>query len=70
MDRPELVSKMLCLSRKINERVIVGNNLGVVTVLAVQGDKVKLGFDFPREVPVHREEIQQLIDRDGPKKAE
>lgn len=51
---------MLALSRKVGEKVVIGdpdNPLGVVQVVAVQGDKVKLGFDFPRDVPINRSEL-------------
>jgi len=50
---------MLVLSRKRGERVIVGEI--ELTVLAVRGDRVKLGFAGPREIPIHREEIHQDI---------
>ena len=46
---------MLCLSRKINERIIIGDDI-VITVVAIRGDKVRLGIDAPDAVPVHREE--------------
>jgi carbon storage regulator len=47
---------MLCLSRKIGEYVVVGEQLQV-RVLAVTGDTVRLGFDGPRDVPVRRSEL-------------
>ncbi len=46
---------MLCLSRKVGQRVAVGNVL--VTVIAVHGPRVKLGFQGPRETIVDREEV-------------
>ena len=48
---------MLCLSRKVGQRVAVGNVL--VTVLAVRGPRVKLGFEGPRETIVAREETKR-----------
>ncbi len=50
---------MLVLSRKRGERIIVGEI--ELTVLEVRGDRVKLGFAGPREIPIHREEIHQDI---------
>ena len=50
---------MLVLSRKRGERIIVGEI--ELTVLEVRGDRVKLGFTGPREIPIHREEIHQGI---------
>ena len=57
---------MLVLSRKQKESVFINGNI-VVTVLSIQGDKVRLGIDAPREMPVHRQEIHERIqNRDGP----
>jgi carbon storage regulator len=47
---------MLVLNRKQGERVFIGENIEV-TVLEVQGNRVKLGFQSPIEVPIHREEV-------------
>ena len=47
---------MLVLSRKERESVIVGNDVRV-TVVAIRGDKVRLGFEAPSSVAVHREEV-------------
>ena len=51
---------MLVLSRKRGEAIVIGNGI-TVTVLAVDGDRVKLGVVAPAEVPVHREEVYQRI---------
>ena len=51
---------MLVLSRKEGERICIGENI-VVTVVAIRGDRVRLGFEGPREVPIHREEIMRAI---------
>ena len=51
---------MLVLSRKLGETIVIGNGI-TVKVLAVNGDRVKLGVVAPAEVPVHREEIYQRI---------
>ena len=52
---------MLALSRKKGERVVVGG-IGVVEVLAIRGDKIRLGFNFPKDISVHREEVQRKVD--------
>ena len=52
---------MLVLSRKCGEEIVIGDNI-IVTVLSVQGDRVKLGVTAPGEVPIHREEVQRRIE--------
>jgi len=52
---------MLVLSRKKNESVVINNDITVM-VVAIRGDKVRLGVDAPKEIPVHRFEVQQLVD--------
>ena len=54
---------MLVLSRARGEQIIIGGNI-TVTVLEVRGDKVRLGFDGPAEVPIHRQEVQQRVQQD------
>ena len=51
---------MLVLNRKRGEVITIGNGV-TVTVLAVQGDRVKIGVAAPAEVPVHRQEIHERI---------
>ena len=51
---------MLVLARTPGERVYIGNDI-VVTVVSVRGDRVRLGFDCPPQIAVHREEIYQRI---------
>ena len=51
---------MLVLSRKRGEAIVIGDGI-TVSVLAVDGDRVKLGVVAPMEVPVHREEVYQRI---------
>ncbi|MEI2703022.1 MAG: carbon storage regulator CsrA [Baekduia sp.] len=47
---------MLVLTRKANQSVMIGDDVEV-TVLAVMGDKVRLGIQAPREIPVFRDEV-------------
>jgi carbon storage regulator len=51
---------MLVLSRKKNESIIIDDNI-VITVVEVRGDKVRLGIQAPREVPIHRSEVHEAI---------
>ncbi|HUR47697.1 MAG TPA: carbon storage regulator CsrA [Candidatus Saccharimonadales bacterium] len=53
---------MLILSRKLNESIIIDGNI-VVKVLRIDKDTVKLGIQAPSELPVHREEIYQAIQK-------
>ena len=49
---------MLVLSRKKNERIIVGDNV-VITIVEIRGDKVRLGIEAPSELSVDREEVRE-----------
>lgn len=53
---------MLVLSRRCGEAIVIGNGI-TVTVVAVQGGRVKLGIVAPAEVPVHRAEIHDKVGR-------
>ena len=53
---------MLVLSRKINETIVINDNI-IITVVDIRGDKVRLGIDAPKDVPVHRQEIYDAIKR-------
>lgn len=59
---------MLILTRRVSEAIIIGNDI-TVTVLSVKGHQVRLGFDAPKEVSVHREEIYQRIQHEKDKYA-
>jgi carbon storage regulator len=56
---------MLVLSRKRGEAITIGNRV-TVTVLAVQGDKVKIGIVARAEMPIHRQEIHERIEGCSP----
>ncbi len=51
---------MLVLSRKKNESIVINNDIRIV-VVEIRGDKVRLGVEAPREVPVHRHEVYEAI---------
>ena len=54
---------MLVLSRHRDESIIIGDNI-VITVVDVRGDKVRLGIDAPTDIPVHRQEVYEAIQRE------
>ncbi len=56
---------MLVLSRKKNESIVINDNI-VITVVEIRGDKVRLGIEAPREIPVHRSEVYAAIQKGGP----
>lgn len=51
---------MLVLSRKKNESIVIDENI-VITVVEVRGDKVRLGIQAPKEVPIHRSEVYAAL---------
>lgn len=53
---------MLVLSRKKNESIVINNDITIV-VVEIRGDKVRLGVEAPKEVPVHRREVYEAILR-------
>jgi carbon storage regulator len=58
---------MLVMSRKKDESIVIGDEV-VITVVEIRGDRMRLGIDAPREVPVHRREVYEALGawRDGP----
>lgn len=55
---------MLVLSRQRDQSIVIGDNV-VVTIVDVRGDKVRLGIEAPEEVPVHRQEVYDAIQREN-----
>jgi carbon storage regulator len=53
---------MLVLSRKKNESIVINNDITIV-VVEIRGDKVRLGVEAPKEIPVHRREVYDAIHR-------
>ncbi len=51
---------MLVLSRKKNESIVINDDITIV-VVEIRGDKVRLGVEAPKEVPVHRREVYDAI---------
>ena len=60
---------MLVLSRKKNESIVINNDITIV-VVEIRGDKVRLGVEAPKEVPVHRREVYDAIQRNDAAQAE
>lgn len=53
---------MLVLSRRPNESIVIDEKI-VITVIEIRGDKVRLGIEAPRDVPIHRSEVYEAIRR-------
>lgn len=51
---------MLVLSRKQDEKIIIGDSITLM-VVSINGDKVRLGIDAPKNVTIHREEVYDAI---------
>jgi carbon storage regulator len=51
---------MLILSRKVNEKVVIGDDI-TVSIIEVRGDQVRLGIDAPKKVKVFRQEVFDAI---------
>ena len=58
----EGIDFMLVLSRKKNESIVINDDITIV-VVEIRGDKVRLGVEAPKEVPVHRNEVYEAIRR-------
>jgi carbon storage regulator len=59
---------MLILSRRVNEKIVIGDDI-VVSVVEVRGDQVKLGIEAPRNVKVFRQEVFDAIQEENKKAA-
>ena len=59
---------MLILTRRVEETLMIGDDV-TVTVLAVQGNQVRLGINAPKRIAVHREEVHSRIIQEALEKA-
>lgn len=60
---------MLVITRREGEEVVIGdprNPIGIVRIANIKGDRVRVAFDFPREVQVHRREVADQINSEEP----
>jgi carbon storage regulator len=60
---------MLVLSRHRDESIMIGDDI-VITIVDIRGDKVRLGIDAPTDIPVHRQEVYDAIQRENRKAAQ
>lgn len=63
---------MLVITRREGEEVVIGdpkNPIGVVRIASVKGERVRVAFDFPREVQIHRREVADQIVGEEPEVA-
>lgn len=60
---------MLVLSRQRDESIMIGDNVEII-IVDVRGDKVRLGITAPKDIPVHRREIYDAIQREKLEKKE
>ncbi|MCL2208717.1 MAG: carbon storage regulator CsrA [Treponema sp.] len=51
---------MLILSRKINEKVVIGDDISI-SIIEIRGDQVRIGIDAPKKVKVFRQEVFDAI---------
>ena len=56
---------MLVLSRRKNESIVINDDITLV-IVEIRGDKVRLGIEAPKDVPIHRREVYDAIHRAGP----
>ncbi|MFE0504612.1 carbon storage regulator CsrA [Peribacillus butanolivorans] len=55
---------MLVLTRKLNEAIMIGDDIEI-TILAVEGEQIKLGINAPKNVDIHRKEIYLSIQQEN-----
>ncbi|MFB5282824.1 carbon storage regulator CsrA [Peribacillus sp. Hz7] len=55
---------MLVLTRKLNESIMIGNDIEL-TILAVEGEQIKLGIKAPKHVDIHRKEVYLSIQQEN-----
>jgi len=55
---------VLILTRKRNERIMIGDSIEVI-VVDIRGEQVQLGINAPKSVPVHRREVYEAIVREN-----
>jgi carbon storage regulator len=60
---------MLALSRKINESLMIGNDVEI-TILEIKGDQVKIGISAPKAIPIYRKEIYIQIQESNKEAAQ
>ena len=56
---------MLVLSRKLGEKIFIGDNI-CITVVDIDRGKIRLGIEAPRDVPIYRQELLPLNNNNNP----
>ena len=56
---------MLVLKRKRNEKIVINDNI-IIVVVEIRADIVRLGIEAPKEIPIHRQEVYDAIQRQKP----
>ncbi len=60
---------MLVITRREGEEVVIGDPrqpIGIVRIASIKGDRVRVAFEFPRDIDVHRREVADQILAEGP----
>lgn len=60
---------MLVLKRAIGEKIVIADGLIKIVLVAVEGQSARIGIEAPRDIRVNREEVQQDVEKSGPKKS-
>ena len=55
---------MLVLTRKVGEKIVIGDDV-IVQVLEVRGERVRLGFEAPKNIRIDRQEVAERIEQEG-----
>ncbi|MCH5267638.1 MAG: carbon storage regulator CsrA [Lachnospiraceae bacterium] len=55
---------MLALARKVNESIMIGNDIEI-TILEIKGDQIKIGVNAPKSVPIYRKELYVQIQEEN-----
>jgi len=53
---------LLVLTRGVNESIVIGDNV-TVSIVSIRGDSVRIGVEAPKEIPVHRREVYDVLQR-------
>lgn len=54
---------MLVLTRSVEEKLVIGDNAEIkITIIDIQGNKVRIGIDAPRNIAVHRQEVYEKLN--------
>jgi carbon storage regulator len=69
LDAQDGSAAMLVITRREGEEVVIGdpkNPIGIVRIASVKGERVRIAFDFPRDIQINRREIAEQIANQPP----